>query len=118
MVCPHKFGLDMDVRWNATYLMLVHLVPYKTTFPMYISANYQVGGEPSLMDEHWYVAEHILKFLGLIYLSNVLLSGVYYPASPLMMHAIIEIANHLNQFENDDRLKENVVPMKSKFIKY
>ena len=26
-VRPHKFGLDMDVRWNSTYLMLKHLVP-------------------------------------------------------------------------------------------
>jgi hypothetical protein len=35
MVClsqgvrPHKFGVDMDVRWNSTYLMLKHVVPYK-----------------------------------------------------------------------------------------
>ena len=28
-VRPKKFGLDMDVRWNATYLMLKHLIPYK-----------------------------------------------------------------------------------------
>jgi hypothetical protein len=38
-VHPHKFGLDMDVRWNATYLMLKHLVPYKNTFSVYVSAN-------------------------------------------------------------------------------
>jgi hypothetical protein len=31
-VRPRKFGLDMDVRWNSTYLMLKHLVPYKTVF--------------------------------------------------------------------------------------
>jgi hypothetical protein len=54
----------------------------------------------------------------LFYISNVSLSGVYYPTSPLMMHAIIEIADHLNQFENDDRLREVVVPIKTKFIKY
>jgi hypothetical protein len=39
-VCPHKFSLDMDVRWNSTYLMLKHLVPYKNTFSVFISANY------------------------------------------------------------------------------
>jgi hypothetical protein len=27
-VRPRKFGLDMDVRWNSTYLMLKHLFPY------------------------------------------------------------------------------------------
>ena len=31
-VRPRKFGLDMDVRWNATYLLLKHLVPYKDVF--------------------------------------------------------------------------------------
>jgi hypothetical protein len=59
-----------------------------------------------------------LKFLGLLYLSIVSLSGVYYPTSPIMMHIIIEIVDYLNQFENDDKLREVVIPMKSKFIKY
>jgi hypothetical protein len=31
-VRPYKFGLDMDVRWNSTYLLLKHLVPYKNTY--------------------------------------------------------------------------------------
>jgi hypothetical protein len=35
-----------------------------------------------------------------------------------MMHALIEIADNLNQFENVDKLREVVVPMKSKFLKY
>jgi hypothetical protein len=33
-------GLDMDVSWNSTHLMLKHLVPYKNTFSVFISANY------------------------------------------------------------------------------
>jgi hypothetical protein len=60
----------------------------------------------------------MLNFLGLFYLSIVSLSGVYYPTYPLMMHAIIEIDDHLNQYENDDKLREVVVPMKTKFMKY
>jgi hypothetical protein len=34
-VRPRKFGLDIDVRWNSTYLMLNHLVPYKSTFSIF-----------------------------------------------------------------------------------
>jgi hypothetical protein len=117
-VRPRKFGLDMDVRWNSTYLMLKHLVSYTNTFSVYISANCQAAGESLLTEDHRYVAEHILNFLGLFYLTTVSLSGVYYPTSPLMMHAIIEIADHLNQYENDDKLREVVVPMKTKFLKY
>jgi hypothetical protein len=71
-----------------------------------------------LTEDHWYVAEHMLNFLGIFYLSIVSLSGVYYPTSPLMMHAIIKITDHLNQFENDDKLREVVIPMKYTFLKY
>jgi hypothetical protein len=39
-VRPRKFGLDMDVRWNATYLMLKHLLPYKDVFSVFIYSNY------------------------------------------------------------------------------
>jgi hypothetical protein len=71
-----------------------------------------------LIKDHLYITEHLLSFLGLFYLSIVALSSVYYPTSPLMMHAIIEIIDYLNQFENDDKPREVVVPMKSKFLKY
>jgi hypothetical protein len=35
-----------------------------------------------------------------------------------MMHVIIEITDHLNQFENDSLLRDFIIPMKSKFLKY
>jgi hypothetical protein len=61
-VRPRKFGLDMDVRWNATYLMLKHLVPYSVVFSLFINSNY---GAALLSPNHWYVAEKILEFLEL-----------------------------------------------------
>jgi hypothetical protein len=57
-VHPHKFGVYMDVKWNSTYLMLKHLLPYNDTFSMFIHTNYRVG--ILLTPDHWYVAEHIL----------------------------------------------------------
>jgi hypothetical protein len=39
-VRPRKFGVDMDVRWNSTFLMLKHLVPYHSTFSVWIRTNY------------------------------------------------------------------------------
>jgi hypothetical protein len=38
-VSPRKFGVDMGVRWNSTFLMLKHLVPHNT-FVVYIQTNY------------------------------------------------------------------------------
>ena len=97
-VRPRKFCLDMDVRWNATYLMLKHLVPYSVVFSVFIDSNY---GSALLSLNHWYVAEMILEFLELFYDCTVILSSVYYPTSPLVLHHVLEIASHLHAAERD-----------------
>jgi len=49
---PRKFGLDMDVRQNSTYLMLKHLVPHKSSFSVFIQTHYPKGeGDPMLLTE-------------------------------------------------------------------
>jgi hypothetical protein len=97
-VCPRKFGIDMAVRWNSTYLMLKPLVPYKKTFGVFMDTNYpRKPGEPNLLtNSHWYVVEKLLEFLELFYDATVTLSRVYYPTSPLIMHNILDIVQHLN----------------------
>ena len=73
---PRKFGLDMDVRWNSTFLMLKHLLPYKEVFDVFITSNY---GCTLLTAQHWHVAEQIMIFLELFYNSIVVLSGFIIP---------------------------------------
>ncbi|WVZ93266.1 LOW QUALITY PROTEIN: hypothetical protein U9M48_039261, partial [Paspalum notatum var. saurae] len=97
-VRPRKFGVDMDVRWNSTSLMLKHLVPYQSTF--------------------FAATEKLLSFLQFFYDSTVALSGVYYPTSPLMPHHILKIGRHLNAYESYELLRPAIVPMKTKFLKY
>jgi hypothetical protein len=122
-VRPRKFGLDMDVRWNATYLMLKHLIPHRHTFGVFIATNYPlVDGQPLLTDHHWYAAEKLLEFLEQFYDSTVVLSGVYYPTSPLVLHHVLDIAEHLNSYESDPEFEADfrriVSPMKQKFLEY
>jgi hypothetical protein len=78
-VRPRKFGLDMDVRWNSTYLMLKHLIPYKSTFSMFIQTHYhhREEGATLLTDAHWYVGDKILEFLERFYASTIVMFGVY-----------------------------------------
>jgi hypothetical protein len=117
-VRPHKFGLDMDVRWNSTYIMLKHVVPYPSTFSTFIQTHHPFRNSlPLLTDNHWYVAENVLEFLETFYDSTVALSGVYYPTSSLMLHHILEIVGHLDAYEDDELLRHVVVPMKDKFLK-
>jgi hypothetical protein len=104
MVClsqgvrPRQFGVDMDVRYSSTYLMLKHVVPYGTTFSIFMQSNHPLSsdGSPLLTDDHWYIADKVLSFLEQYYDSTVALSGVYYPTSPLMLHHILKIGRHLN----------------------
>jgi hypothetical protein len=119
-VRPRKFGLDMEVRWNSTYLMLKDLIPYKNTFYVFILIHYHPREKSAtlLSEAHWYVAEKILEFLERFYDSIVVMSGVHYPTSPLMLHHILHINKHKNMYENDNLLRHVVVPMKDKFLKY
>ena len=75
---PRKFGLDMEIRWNSTYLMLRHLQPQKETFHIFIESNYprKRAGPFLWTHEHWAMATKILEFLELFYDSTVALSGV------------------------------------------
>ena len=82
---------------------------------MFINSNY---GSELLSARHWYISEKILEFLELFYDSTVVLSGVYYPTSPLILHHLLEIASHLHASEKDQNLIAVVYPMKIKFLKY
>ena len=105
----------MDVRWNSTYLMLKHLLPYKNVFSVFINSYY---GSQLLTTNLWYFAEKLLEFLELFYDSTIVLSGVYYPTSPLVLYHILEIASHLHACEKDQNMRAIVYPMKLKFLKY
>lgn len=73
---------------------------------------------PLLTEAHWYVVEKILEFLERFYDSTVVMSSVYYPTSPLMLHHILHMHNHMNAYEKDNLLRPIVVPMKDKLLKY
>jgi hypothetical protein len=109
-VMPRKFQLDMDVRWNSTFLMLNHLFRHKTPFTTFIHTQYlRVEGELLLLtDEHWAVAQKVLSFLELFYDSTVALSGVYYPTFPLMIHFLVKIVLHLKNYANDVHIRSVV----------
>jgi len=56
-VRPRKFCLDIDVRWNATYLMLKHLIPYRSIFSVFINSHYV---SQLLSKNHWCVVQKVL----------------------------------------------------------
>jgi hypothetical protein len=59
-----------------------------------------------------------MVFLELFYDCTVVLSGVYYPTTLLVLHHILEIAQHLQKAERDQNFRSIVAPMKLKLLKY
>ena len=113
---PHKYNLDMPVRWNSTYLMLKAVIRDRVQLNGFINANY--GVEPLISEETWHVITALTAFLDLFYDATVTLSGVYYPTSPLMVHTLLDIASHLKAYEGDRLLLNVVADMKTKYLKY
>jgi hypothetical protein len=105
----------MDVRWNSTYLMLKHLLPYKHIFPVFINNNYE---HVLLIDDHWTIAQSMFEFLDLFHSATIALSGVFYPTSPLMLNHMLLICKHLKDYKNDALLRNVVTLMKDVYLKY
>jgi hypothetical protein len=116
----HKDSCKVKKERTGTQSLLRHLLPHRSTLSVFIKTQYPLAtdGTPLLTDNHWIIAEKLLTFLELFHESTVALSGVYYPTSPLMLHHIFRIVRHLSSYENDELMRDAVVPMKTKFLKY
>jgi len=88
-------------------------MPYRYAFYVFINTQ---SGYPLLNEQYWCIAEKVLEFLQLFYDSIVVLSGVHYPHSHLILHHMLENAGHLHDYEHDNNLDVVVVPMKTKFL--
>jgi hypothetical protein len=80
-----------------------------------VNSNY---GSELLTAQHWYVADQLMVFLELFYDCTVILSGVYYLIAPLVLHHILDIAEHLQKAERENNFRSIANPMKLKFLKY
>ena len=70
-----------------------------------------------LQEDDWFICERFVSFLEFFYDSTVLLSGIYYPTSPLVLHQICEITDLFETYRNDMLFKPIVEKMEAKFRK-
>jgi len=84
---PRKFGLDMKVRWNSTYLMLKSLEGYEELITVFVNAN-ATDHDFILSNADWKIASQFRDFLMTFYAATNMLSGVYYPTSCLVIDYI------------------------------
>jgi hypothetical protein len=112
-----KFGLDMKIRWNSTYLMLKKLEGYKKIITVFVNVN-ALDIDLVLTEADWYMVKHFREFLMPFYVATNVLSGVYYLTSCLVIDYIWLIVESFAKHRSDSLLCTVVAPMELKFLKY
>jgi len=89
-------NIDIETRWNSTYLMLNAAVKHKPTFAMlemqdqtYVKEVQKGKGLP--LPEDWEYVRAILPFLELFYNATVRISGSCYVTSSMYVFEVFSI---------------------------
>lgn len=106
---------DMPVRWNSTYFMIENLVRQKQYIHAFYQAHYPRN---SIGVFDWNVIEGLHDILGDFKNATTLLSGIYYPTSPLLLNQLFILANKISQYEDHTDWGSMVSVMKQKLLKY
>lgn len=121
-------SLDVETRWNSTYMMLDTAVKFEKAFSRmydddhkylkYCLENSKVGGHPSAED--WKNVRVFIKFLEVFYHATLKFSGTSYVTSNSFFHELFNLENFIHKFckSEDSILSGMAKKMKEKFIKY
>uniref|UniRef100_A0ACD5UUB1 Uncharacterized protein n=1 Tax=Avena sativa TaxID=4498 RepID=A0ACD5UUB1_AVESA len=121
------FSLDVDTRWNSTYLMLNDTIPFEKAFKRlgdeckyYTPYFSKVGGPPTVED--WLEARKLISVFKLFYNVTLRFSGQQYVTSTTFFHDFLLMHNKITQLirgkEQEAGLASMVQNMKEKFDKY
>ncbi|WVZ21480.1 hypothetical protein V8G54_008802 [Vigna mungo] len=118
--------LDVETRWNSTYLMLEASLKYKDAFVLLdmqdkkfgIEMAKSNGGVP--LEEDWEYARSILPFLKIFYDSTLRISGSSYVTNHMYMNEVFGIGKRIRQYSEsgDVSIKLMAMRMKGKYEKY
>ncbi|XP_052108077.1 zinc finger BED domain-containing protein RICESLEEPER 1-like [Arachis duranensis] len=107
----HKslFCLDVEMRWNSTYLMLVTALKHQKAFELlemqdkkFVKELNKERGVPSIQD--WDYAKSVLSFLEMFYDATLRISGSSYVTSNLYMKEVFALGRRIQQYRDDDYL--------------
>ncbi|KAK2408991.1 zinc finger BED domain-containing protein RICESLEEPER [Trifolium repens] len=118
--------LDVETRWNSTYLMLNVAVKYKNAFDLFYIRDPSFQHEmllksaDGLQEKDWDYVISVLPLLELFYKSTTRLSGSLYVTSASYMKEVFYIWKGINKHLESDvaNIKETAKKMKAKFDKY
>ena len=110
-----KFGLDMTIRWNSTYLMLKTTIEYKNVITVFYNSKIVFA---ILHNFDWLIVENFVQFLDFFFFLMMLL--LFYLLFIillllLVLHNIFEITNMFLMNGNDELFKPMLEVMEKKF---
>ncbi|KAL4394409.1 hypothetical protein AHAS_Ahas02G0149100 [Arachis hypogaea] len=118
-------SLDVETRWNSTYLMLEAALKLRAAFDLlelqddkYINEMSKSYGVPT--DDDWTYAESILPFLKIFYDATLRISGSLYVTSNKYMKEVFSIGRKIKlHCENTDlSIRLMASKMQRKYDKY
>ncbi|CAK8565346.1 unnamed protein product [Lathyrus sativus] len=119
-------SLDVETRWNSTYLMLVSASKHEITFEelgfrdkRYVNELTKKGKGVSTKDD-WKHINLTIPFLKLFYDATVHISGSSYLTSNIYMFEVLGIGNSIADMcaSEDEHLLSAAQKMKKKYDKY
>lgn len=110
-----RFVKDVPYKWNSTYLILKYCIRFKDVITYYCNVNPDFDYQTT---ENWLIPISIYEFLELFYNATCILSGVYYPTSPLVLTKIINMSHLFFIYRTVPDFDYVVSKMERKFRKY
>jgi hypothetical protein len=107
--------LDMPVRWNSTYKMLKRSVLQKNILMEFYNSN---NPTHDLTYTDWDIIKSLTDILEVFYNATTLLSGVYYPTTPLVLGQFLLIALTFQNYKEHQFWSPLIYQMKQKYLKY
>lgn len=113
-------SLDCPTRWNSTWLMFDNALRQRETLQVYHNNMVSKGfASQEFTNEQWDIILKVRDYLELFKEATILLSGVYYPTSPLVLNQIYILSQKIGELEFEGEMLEKVGDkMKNKMLKY
>ncbi|KAL5711970.1 hypothetical protein ACHQM5_014189 [Ranunculus cassubicifolius] len=108
-------AVDVDTRWDSTYLMLEAALPYRKVFEHFFNGS-KFENIPTEND--WRNARVIKEFFKIFKETTKLFSGTKYVTSSTFCSQLSKIAICLDKYSNEPCFKPLHKSMKSKYDKY
>lgn len=124
--CKGHVFLDVEIRWNSTFLMLESSLKFQKAFDLLYSQDSKYRGEMTKCDgspsnEDWDCIRHMVTFLRIFYDATLRLSDSLYVTKNMYLQEILGIGvmiSNKGDRASDPRLRKVALSMKKKQEKY